>query len=194
VFGFAAFLLPMALAVLGWRWLKNRPINSQVATLIGYALLLLALPSLLTLWHFPDVRGTVPPGGMLGSLVSGGLRTGFNPIGANVVAVALLLTALFMTTRFSFSGAHAWASGPKGPIGAVEKTGHSAKSGGSLARMARNSEQERLRKRLAETRLSGRRPVPTQAVGTNTALSENSRTIELEDESDVFKSKQERTR
>ncbi len=24
VFGFAAFLLPMALAVLGWRWLKNR--------------------------------------------------------------------------------------------------------------------------------------------------------------------------
>ena len=52
VFGFAAFLLPMALAVLGWRWLKNRPINSQIATLMGYALLLLALPSLLTLVAF----------------------------------------------------------------------------------------------------------------------------------------------
>ena len=25
VFGFASFLLPMALAVLGWRWLKNQP-------------------------------------------------------------------------------------------------------------------------------------------------------------------------
>ena len=191
VFGFAAFLLPMALAVLGWRWLKNRAINSQVATLIGYGLLLLALPSLLTLWHFPDVRGTVPPGGMLGSLVSGGLRTGFNPIGANLVAVALLLTALFMTTRFSFSGAHAWASGPKGPIGAVEKLGILQKVHARWHAWRGTREQDRLRKRLAETRLSGRKPVPSQTVGNNSALTENSRTIELEDESDVFRSRRE---
>jgi DNA segregation ATPase FtsK/SpoIIIE, S-DNA-T family len=191
VFGFAAFLLPIALAVLGWRWLRNRPIYSQIATLVGYALLLLALPSLLTLWHFPDVRGTVPPGGMLGTLVSGGLRTGFNPIGANLVAVALLLTALFMTTRFSFSGAHAWASGPKGPIGAVEKLGILQKVQARWRAWRGTREQERLRKRLAETRLSGRKPVSPQAVGTGTAFNENSRTIELEDESDVFKSRQE---
>jgi len=41
VFGFAAFLLPLAIAVLGWRWLRSRSIDSQVATLVGYALLLL---------------------------------------------------------------------------------------------------------------------------------------------------------
>jgi S-DNA-T family DNA segregation ATPase FtsK/SpoIIIE len=189
VFGFAAFLLPMALAVLGSRWLKNRPINSQVATLVGYGLLLLALPSLLTLWHFPDVRGSVPPGGMLGSLVSGGLRSGFNPLGANLVAVALLLTALFMTTRFSFSGAHAWASGPKGPMGAVEKLGILHKVQAKWHAWRGTREQDRLRKRLAETRLSGRKPVNPQG---NTALAnENPEAIELEDESDVFKTKSE---
>ena len=192
VFGFAAFLLPVALAVLGWRWLKNRAINSQIATLIGYALLLLALPSLLALWHFPDVRGTVPPGGMLGSLVSGGLRTGFNPIGANLVAVALLLTALFMTTRFSFSGAHAWASGPKGPIGAVEKLGILQKVQARWHAWRGTREQERLRKRLAENAPfeSESRRLRNRS-GNNSVLNENSRAIELEDESDVFKSRQE---
>jgi S-DNA-T family DNA segregation ATPase FtsK/SpoIIIE len=192
VFGFAAFLLPMGLSVLGWRWIRSHPMNSQFATLAGYGLLLLSLPSLLTLWHFPDVRGTVPPGGMLGSLVSGGLRSGFNPIGANLVAMALLLTALFMTTRFSFSGAHAWASGPKGPIGAVEKLGVLQKVQARWHAWRGTREQERLRKRLAETRLSGRKPVTNQSVAGASTLNENSAAIELEDESDVFKSRDER--
>ncbi|HEY8715293.1 MAG TPA: DNA translocase FtsK [Candidatus Acidoferrum sp.] len=191
VFGFASFLLPMALAVLGWRWLKNQTIHSQVATLIGYALLLLALPSLLTLWHFPDVRGTVPPGGMLGSLVSGGLRSGFNPIGANLVAFALLLTALFMTTRFSFSGAHAWASGPKGPLGAVEKLGILQKVQARWHAWHGTREQERLRKRLEETRLSGRRPVKPQFANAAPPPNEEPQSIELDDESDIFKSRLE---
>ena len=191
VFGFAAFLLPMALAVLGWRWLKNRAINSQIATLVGYGLLLLSLPSLLTLWHFPDVRGSVPPGGMLGSLVSGGLRSGFNPLGANLVAVALLLTALFMTTRFSFSGAHAWASGPKGPMSTVEKLGILQKVQARWHAWRGTREQERLRKRLAETRLSGRKPVNSQSVGNTALANENPEAIELEDQSDVFKTRLE---
>jgi DNA segregation ATPase FtsK/SpoIIIE, S-DNA-T family len=191
VFGFASFLLPMALAVLGWRWLKNQAIHSQVATLIGYALLLLALPSLLTLWHFPDVRGTVPPGGMLGSLVSGSLRSGFNPIGANLVAFALLLTALFMTTRFSFSGAHAWASGPKGPLGAVEKLGILQKVQARWHAWHGTREQERLRKRLEETRTSGRKPVKPQFANAGPLPNEEPQSIELDDESDIFKSRLE---
>src|SRR5207245_11112915 len=117
IFGFAAFLLPAALLVLGWRWFRSRAIGSQAATLAGFALLLLSLPTILALWHVWDIRGAVPPGGIVGALISSNLRTGFNLWGANLVAVALLVTALFMTTRFSFSGAHAWANGPHGPIG-----------------------------------------------------------------------------
>ena len=188
VFGFAAFLLPMALTVLGWRWLKNRAITSQIATLVGYALLLLSLPALLTLWHFPDVRGTIPPGGMLGSLVSDGLRTGFNPVGANLVTIALLLTAVFMTTRFSFSGAHAWASGPHGPIGAVEKMGILQRVQARWHAWRGTREQERLRRRLEETRISGRKPASPQTIGSSSS-NEPSRTIELDDQSDVFRAK-----
>ena len=53
VFGFAAFLLPVALGFLGWRWCMSRAIDSAAATLSGYVLLMLSLPSLLSLSHFP---------------------------------------------------------------------------------------------------------------------------------------------
>jgi S-DNA-T family DNA segregation ATPase FtsK/SpoIIIE len=188
VLGFAAFLLPLAIAMLGWRWFRSRATDSQTATLIGYALLLLALPSLLSLWHFPEIRGAVPPGGLLGTLVSNGLLTGFNLWGANLVALALLITALFMTTRFSFSGAHAWASSSKGPIGKVEKFGILQKAQARWHAWRDSREDERMRRRLQETRISGRKPV-NQVTGrsVDTAVQgEPEETIRLADASDVF--------
>src|SRR5258708_14776530 len=78
---------------------------------------MLSLPSLLAMAPIPDVRGAVPEGGLLGTLVSHGLRSGFNLGGAILEALTLFFVSLFMTTRFSFSGAHSWASNSKGPIG-----------------------------------------------------------------------------
>ncbi len=189
VLGFAAFLLPLAIAILGWRWFRSRAIDSQTATLVGYGLLLLSLPSLLSLWHFPEVRGAVPPGGLLGSVISNELRTGFNMWGANLVVIALLITALFMTTRFSFSGAHAWASSSKGPIGAVEKLGILQKAQARWQAWRDAREDDRMRRRLQETRISGRKPV-NQATGKviedAEVRPESERTIHLEDPTDVF--------
>jgi DNA segregation ATPase FtsK/SpoIIIE, S-DNA-T family len=175
--GFAAFLLPAAILVLGWRWFRNRAVESQVATLVGFGLLLLSLPALLSLWHFPEVRGAVPPGGLLGALISSGLRTGLNLWGANLVAVALLITALFMTTSFSFSGAHAWANGPRGPIGAVERMGILRKTQVRWHAWREERAQRRMRRRVEETRISGRKPVSPQSVG-NAA-------VRLRDESEI---------
>src|SRR5258708_18809757 len=123
IFGFAAFLLPAAILVLGLRWFRSRAIDSQVATLAGYGLLLLSLPALISLLSFiPAIRGAIPAGGFVGALVSSGLLASLNR-GAYLVAPALLVVAIFMTRRFSFAVAHAWASGPHGPIGKVEKLG-----------------------------------------------------------------------
>jgi S-DNA-T family DNA segregation ATPase FtsK/SpoIIIE len=191
IFGFAAFLLPAAILVLGWRWFRSRTIESQIATVAGFGLLLLSLPTLLALWHVWDVRGAVPPGGFLGTLISGGLRTGFNLWGANLVAVALLVTALFMTTRFSFSGAHAWANSPHGPIGVVEKLGILQKAQARWHAWRDEREERRLRRRVEESRLTGRKPVPPQSIGRAEILNEPPKTIRLADESDIFKGKTE---
>src|SRR5260370_12280151 len=97
IFGFAAFLLPAALLVLGWRWLRSRAIDSQVATVAGFALLLLSLPTLLSLWHWWEGRGAAPARGFLGSLISGGVAHGVKVSGRHLVALPVLRCAVCMT-------------------------------------------------------------------------------------------------
>jgi S-DNA-T family DNA segregation ATPase FtsK/SpoIIIE len=191
LFGFAAFLLPVALGILGWRWCLSRAIDSAAARLSGYVLLMLSLPSLLSLSHFPEVRGSVPPGGVLGALVSHGLQSGFNFWGALLVAVAMFVVALFMTTSFSFSGAHAWASSHKGPLGKMEKSGILQRAQARWQEWREEREETRMRRAVEERRAAGRRPVAPQVVGRAEADSEKdeAKTIKLQDLSDIFKKK-----
>jgi S-DNA-T family DNA segregation ATPase FtsK/SpoIIIE len=179
----------VAILILGWKWFRSRAINSQLATIFGYMLLLLSLPSLLSLWHFPEVRG-LPPGGMLGSLLSGSLQAGFNFWGASLIAFAFFLTSLFMTTSFSFAGTHAWAKGAKGPIGAVEKLGLLQKVQVRWQSWSDRREQDRMRRRVEKTRISGRKPV--NQIGASAASSEAQASIELSDESDIFETEKEK--
>ena len=184
IFGFPAFLLPMAFAVLGSRWCRSRTIDSQFAPLAGYSLLLVSLPSLLALFPFPAVRGAIPAGGIVGSLISSELLAGFNFWGALLVAVALFFTSLFMTTRFSFAGTHAWATGPKGPIGAVERLGLQ-KAQVRWHNWRQRREQERMRRRVEESRLSGRKPVPSQATSKTALLETGSGSSNESEEEDA---------
>ncbi|HET7109052.1 MAG TPA: DNA translocase FtsK [Candidatus Acidoferrum sp.] len=190
IFGFAAFLLPAALGILGYRWCRSRAIDSQAATLSGYVLLMLSLPSLLSMATFiPEVRGAVPAGGVLGALVSHGLRSGFNTGGAVLVAVTLFFVALFMATRFSFSGAHAWASSSKGPLGKIEKMGILQRAQARWEDWREEREQERMRRAVEERRIVGRKPVAPQVAGKGQEEKEESKGIKLEDLSDIFKRK-----
>jgi S-DNA-T family DNA segregation ATPase FtsK/SpoIIIE len=186
LFGFSAFLLPAGLLALGWRWFRSREIGSHAATLVGYGLLLLSVPSLLALLPVPSVRGAIPAGGFLGTLLASALRSGFN-WGAYVIAFAVLTTAIFMTTSFSFAGTHAWATSPKGPIGAVEKLGILQKAQARWHAWRDEREQRRMRRRVEESRLSGRKPVAPQSIGKAEVLNEPPKTIRMADGSDIFR-------
>jgi S-DNA-T family DNA segregation ATPase FtsK/SpoIIIE len=186
LFGFSAFLLPAGLLALGWRWFRSREIGSHAVTLVGYGLLLLSVPSLLALLPVPSVRGAIPAGGFLGTLLASALRSGFN-WGAYVIAFAVLTTAIFMTTSFSFAGTHAWATSPKGPIGAVEKLGILQKAQARWHAWREEREQRRMRRRVEESRLSGRRPVTPQSIGKAEVLNEPPKTIRMADGSDIFR-------
>jgi len=190
IFGFAAFLLPVALGIVGYRWFRSQVIDSQWATLAGYALLLLSLPSLLSMIHFPEVRGAIPAGGLVGSAVSHGLQLGFNFWGALLVALAILIVALFLTTSFSFSGAHAWASGQKGPLGRVGKLGIWQRARARWHEWREEREEEQMRREVEERRLAGRKPVAPQIVGRGEAgTGQESKSLHLEDLSEMFKGK-----
>ena len=185
VFGFAAFLLPVALGILGYRWLRSKPIDSQWASLVGYGLLLLSLPALLSLIHFPDVRGALPAGGVLGSVLAHEMQRGLNWGGAFGVALILIVVAVFLTTSFSFSGAHAWAKGPIGRMGVFQR----ARARWQDWRDAR--EEERMKREVEERRLAGRKPVAPQIVGKPEAAKEkdDTKAIHLDEIGDIFKNR-----
>ena len=184
--GYSAFLVPMAALWLGIKWFRSRAMESQKATLFGYSLLLLFLPALLALIHFPEVRGAIPAGGMVGALLSGALTAGFNKAGALIVTLALLVTATFLTTTFSFGRAHAWASGPHGPIGAMDRLGLLQRAQARWHDWRERREQERMRRRVEANRLEGRKPIKGQTAAAG-IVEEEAKTILLPDESDIFR-------
>ena len=155
-FGYAAFLLPAGIFALGFRWFRSRNVESPVAKLIGWGLLVLGLPALVSLWHMPEVRGAAPPGGLLGDLLAAGLVAAFNSVGAQLVTVAALLAALFLTTKFSFLGAQEWAKGPLSKMNAL----FNFKERWTAWREDR--EQAKLRKRVEDIKISGRPAVASQ--------------------------------
>src|ERR1700730_16451734 len=155
-FGYAAFLLPIGIFLLGYRWFRSEPMDSPVIKVAGYTMLVMMVPTLLTLWHMPDVRGAIPPGGLLGNLVTSGLRAAFNTVGANVVALAILFVALFLTTKFSFIETHESLRGPLSKLNVITPLKE------RYAGWAEEGEQERMRKRLEQIKMEGRTPLPQQ--------------------------------
>src|SRR4029077_3135295 len=54
-FGYAVFLLPIGIFFRGPRGFRSEPMESPAIKVVGYSMLVLMTPTLLTLWHVPDV-------------------------------------------------------------------------------------------------------------------------------------------
>ena len=125
---------------------------------------MLSLPGLLALWHLPEVRGAIPPGGMLGHMIAEGMSAALNTVGANLVLLAVFFTSLFLTTQFSFSAAHKWMRVPMDkldPIGRIRVRWENWKE---------EREETRRQKRLEEIKTVGRQPIASQVAIAKTAL------------------------
>jgi DNA segregation ATPase FtsK/SpoIIIE, S-DNA-T family len=158
--GYAAFLIPVGMFVVAMRWFRSHLIAGPVSKLVGAALLFIFLAAELSLIHVPEVRGALPPGGLLGNILAGGLLAAFKPVGANLVAATTLLAALYLTTAFSLSAAAAWARKPLAEEGFA---------GQWLARVKEWREEREaaaLRKKVEEIKIAGRPPVAQQRVST----------------------------
>ncbi len=145
-----------------------------MAKLIGYAMLVLSLPALLSLWSVPQVRGALPAGGLLGTVLSAGLLAAFNSVGAHLVAACAFLTGLLLATPFSFSGTHAVLRGPMEKLSPMARL----RARWSLWREAQH--EKRLKKRMETTKTKGRQPAPPQTIAAM-----ESRKTALEEESDA---------
>jgi DNA segregation ATPase FtsK/SpoIIIE, S-DNA-T family len=159
-FGYAAFLFPVGLFLFGWRWFRSKEFGAPVAKLIGFALFVLAFPAELVLANAPRVRGALPAGGMLGTLLAAGLSAAFNSVGAHLVALACIFIGLLLSTQFTFAGSARLMRGPLGADGFIGRRIYAAVARFRDQREAR--EAEKLRKRVEEIKIVGRPAVGAQ--------------------------------
>jgi DNA segregation ATPase FtsK/SpoIIIE, S-DNA-T family len=156
--GFSAFLFPLGMFLVAMRWFRSQLLEAPVTKLVGAGMLLASLSSELALIHMPEVRGALPAGGLLGSVLAQGLLAAFNPLGANLVSVATFLTALFLTTSFSFHTAGQWLKKPMAANGFIGRIMVRARD------WRESRESDRLRKRVEEIKIAGRPAVAQQRV------------------------------
>jgi len=110
--GLAAYLLPCLFVAAAWRRLKTLSFRAPFSRLLGLIVLTLAAASLLSISNIrPLFDSSVQPGGVVGTLISRGLASGLNTVGATVLLIAFAATGLLLTTNFSFVGLYEWLLG-----------------------------------------------------------------------------------
>jgi DNA segregation ATPase FtsK/SpoIIIE, S-DNA-T family len=160
IFGWVAFLLPLALLVVGARWLLVRPFDAPRTKLLGAAMLVLSLDALLELFPYtPAVHGVLRGGGLVGFLTAAGLIHTFNRLGATIVAATAFLASLFLVTRFSFGWAAEFLQRRWTGVLTPLKARWSAWQEARAAKAA-----QRQRKQLEQRRLTGKPPIPFQKI------------------------------
>ena len=176
--GFSAFLFPIGMFVVAMRWFRSQLLEAPITKMVGATMLLASLSSELALIHMPEVRGALPAGGLLGSVLADGLRAAFNPLGANLVSIVTFLTALFLTTSFSFRTAGQWMKKP------MTANGYFGQMLARAKEWRESKESDRLRKRVEEIKIAGRPAVAQQRVSTKEAVAEKDEEEEEDQESE----------
>ena len=105
VLGIASYLFPPMLAVVGWFAFWCRPIAAAYTKLIGVALMIACVTSLLDLaLGTVDVAGkSFLAGGYAGYGIALGLMSQLNRTGAFILVVTALALSVILATQFSFS-------------------------------------------------------------------------------------------
>jgi len=110
-FGLAAFLLPLFLFVLGWKWIRSEALSAPAIKLTGAAALLLSFcgaAALLPEWRRFD--HTILPGGTAGFLVADQLKHALNLAGAAVVLATSLVLSTYLVSSFTLAKLNGWLS------------------------------------------------------------------------------------
>jgi DNA segregation ATPase FtsK/SpoIIIE, S-DNA-T family len=105
LFGMAALILPIVLAITGWKLFWCRPIDAPYTKTTGLVLLLVAVTAFLTL-TFGNVTVETEPvraGGAVGEVISAVLISSFNRTGAYILVATAMFVSIILATQFSFA-------------------------------------------------------------------------------------------
>jgi S-DNA-T family DNA segregation ATPase FtsK/SpoIIIE len=105
VFGLASYLVAVLVFATGWNRFWFQPVSSKPTKIVGLVTIVACLSGLLalSLGEIPLSGVLAPAGGAVGQLVASSLVSALNPMGAFILLVTLLFTAIVVVTHWSLS-------------------------------------------------------------------------------------------
>ncbi len=113
VIGLTAYAFPIIILVVGWKWLRCSPIESQLVKAGGFAVLIAAICTAFALgprWH--PIAGVIPAGGLAGGVLSEYLVRNMNITGAAMLTLCAGILSLYVVSSFSVAKLAIWLAGP----------------------------------------------------------------------------------
>ena len=104
LFGYASYLLPAVIAVIGWHYFWCQPPDAAYTKIVGVLLLFACSSAFLSLvFGGADVDGkTFHAGGSVGTWLAGELAEYLNRTGSVIVLATLTILSVILSTQFSF--------------------------------------------------------------------------------------------
>ncbi len=154
--GYASYLIPAVMVVLGWHKFWCRDVDAQYTKVVGAGLLFGCLSALLSLaFGSVEVAGkSFRSGGYLGEWLAASMAEYLNRTGSIIVILTLLFLAVMLSTQFSLGRMFSSAS-------AVSRSGSSRLFGKFRGWM---DERRRARQRKALLEKQGKKPDAVPAV------------------------------
>src|SRR5580692_5998101 len=108
-FGLAAFLFPVLIFALGWKWIRSEAVEAPIIKLLGSAAMVASAcgaAALLPEWRLFD--HTILLGGTAGFLVADSFTHALNPAGAAVVLATALVISIYLVSSFTLAKLRGW--------------------------------------------------------------------------------------
>jgi DNA segregation ATPase FtsK/SpoIIIE, S-DNA-T family len=112
-FGLGAYVFPILIVMLAWRWLRGGEIAAPWARLAGGLSWVLATCTLLGMFQdWRPIAGAIPAGGLIGLVTADYAVSKLNLTGAVLVTGAVWILSLYLISTFEMSRLPAWFAAP----------------------------------------------------------------------------------
>jgi DNA segregation ATPase FtsK/SpoIIIE, S-DNA-T family len=148
VFGLSAYLLPILIWLLGWKWVRSSAIESPTIKMAGALTLWLAVSTACGL--VPDwkpIRGGLGAGGVAGMVIADWLTSFMNPAGAALATAAWAILAVYLLTTFELAMLGRWFARPLAGLRALRARFESWSAARREQALARAKEKAAARRR-----------------------------------------------
>jgi S-DNA-T family DNA segregation ATPase FtsK/SpoIIIE len=112
-FGATAFLFPLLLFLLAWKWIRSEDLEGGVAKFIGAVMLTVGTSAGLAFLPWRMFGGAIRVGGTAGYLLARYLLGALNLAGAIVAILTSVIVAVYLVSSFTLAKAAEWFSAPR---------------------------------------------------------------------------------